>query len=61
MLDNQNLVEELLDMAKEPDSYSKSELGVMLLVAATEIIKLRELGQAVASERAWEEGAARGM
>lgn len=43
MLDDKNLVEELLDMAKEPDSFSKSELGMMLLVAATEIIKLREL------------------
>jgi hypothetical protein len=37
-----NLVEELLDMAKEPDAFSKSDLGIMLLVAATEIMKLRE-------------------
>ena len=58
MLDDKNLVQELLEMAKEPDSFSKSELGIMLLVAATEIIKLRELSQAPSSERAREESPA---
>jgi hypothetical protein len=52
MLDDNNLVEELLDMAKEPDAFSKSELGIMLLVAATEIIKLRERSEAPSSEGA---------
>jgi hypothetical protein len=38
-----DFVEELLNMAKQPDTFSKSELGEMILVAATEIIKLREM------------------
>jgi hypothetical protein len=44
MNDEPNLVHELLDMAARPESFAKPELGLMLLVAATEIIKLQELG-----------------
>ena len=43
MADEADFVDELLNMAKQPDSFSKSELGEMILVAATEIIKMREL------------------
>jgi hypothetical protein len=43
MDDESNLVHELLDMAARPESFAKPELGLMLLVAATEIIKLQEL------------------
>ena len=43
MADDTEIVDELLNMAKQPDSFSKSELGEMILVAATEILKLREL------------------
>jgi hypothetical protein len=43
MADEPDFVDELLNMAKQPDSFSKSELGEMILVAATEIIKMREL------------------
>jgi hypothetical protein len=42
-MDDSNLVHELLDMAARPESFAKPELGLMLLVAATEIIKLQEL------------------
>ena len=42
MADDADFVDELLNMAKRPDSFSKFELGEMILVAATEIIKLRE-------------------
>jgi hypothetical protein len=45
MNDEPTLVHELLDMAARPESFAKPELGLMLLVAATEIIKLQELGQ----------------
>ena len=47
MTDMQDFVDELLSMAKEPDSFSKSELGEMILVAATEILKLREFSQPI--------------
>jgi hypothetical protein len=40
------LVDQLLEMAKEPDRFSKPALGEMLVVAATEIIKLQQLNQA---------------
>jgi hypothetical protein len=43
MADEADFVDELLNMAKQPDSFSKSELGDMILVAATEIMKMREL------------------
>lgn len=43
MVDDDTLVNELLEMAKRPDGFSQFELGEMLLVAATEIIKLRGL------------------
>lgn len=39
-----DLVEELLSMAKEPDRFTPTDLGEMILIAATEIIKLREFG-----------------
>ena len=42
MADDADFVEELLNMAKQPDSFSKFELGEIILVAATEIIRLRE-------------------
>jgi hypothetical protein len=42
MADDADFLDELLDMAKQPDCFSKFELGEMILVAATEIIKLRE-------------------
>jgi hypothetical protein len=42
-----DFVDELLNMAKEPDSFSKSELGEMILVAATEILKLRDFSQPI--------------
>jgi hypothetical protein len=41
-IDDVDLVEELLGMAKEPDRFTRADLGEMVLVAATEIIKLRE-------------------
>jgi hypothetical protein len=44
-MDDIDLVEELLGMAKEPDHFSAADLGEMILVAATEIIKLRELAK----------------
>lgn len=37
-----DIVDEMLDMAKEPDAFSKDDLADMIMVAATEIIKLRE-------------------
>jgi hypothetical protein len=39
-----DVVDELLGMAQEPDQFSKGDLGDMILVAATEIIKLRGFG-----------------
>jgi hypothetical protein len=42
MDDNIDLVEELLGMAKEPHEFTRADLGAMILVAATEIFKLRE-------------------
>ena len=42
MHDDIDLVEELLGMAREPDQFARADLGEMILVAATEIIKLRE-------------------
>ena len=38
----EDLVEELLGMAKDPESFSKPRMAEAILVAATEIIKLRE-------------------
>ncbi len=37
-----DLVEEFLGMAKEPDQFTRADPGEMILVAATEIVKLRE-------------------
>jgi hypothetical protein len=51
MLDEHTLLDELLEMAKLPDAYSKSELAEMLLVAATEIIKLQEFGRPPGPQR----------
>ena len=42
--DEQNLVHDLLEMAACPERFSQSELGLMLLVAATAIIKLHQFG-----------------
>jgi hypothetical protein len=44
MPEGQSLTDELLDMARRPESFSKFDLGEMLLVAATEILKLQEFG-----------------
>jgi hypothetical protein len=46
MPEGQSLTEELLDMARHPESFSKLDLGEMLMVAATEILKLQEFGSA---------------
>jgi hypothetical protein len=51
MLDEPTLLDELLEMAKLPAAFSKSELGDMLLVAATEIIKLQEFSGAAMPQR----------
>jgi hypothetical protein len=37
-----DLVDELLGMAKDPDQYTRIDMAEMILVAATEIIRLRE-------------------
>ncbi|MET0599874.1 MAG: hypothetical protein ABWZ57_18625 [Mesorhizobium sp.] len=42
MEDQSDIVAELLDMAKDPDAFTKADLGEMILLAATEIIKLRQ-------------------
>jgi hypothetical protein len=39
-----DILDELLNMAKKPDDFTKSDLGEMILVAATEIIRLRQFG-----------------
>jgi hypothetical protein len=39
-----DIVDRLLGMAKEPDHFTKDDLGEMILVAATELIKLRGFG-----------------
>jgi hypothetical protein len=44
MITDTDLVEELLSMAKEPDQFTRADLAEMILVAATEILKLREFG-----------------
>lgn len=44
MTNDIDLVDELLSMAKEPDHFTRTDLGEMILIAATEIIKLREFG-----------------
>jgi hypothetical protein len=44
MTNDADLVDELLSMAKEPDHFTRTDLGEMILIAATEIIKLREFG-----------------
>ncbi|NGO50256.1 hypothetical protein [Allomesorhizobium camelthorni] len=44
MAKNLDMVDELLGMAKEPDQFTKDDLGDMILVAATEIMKLRGFG-----------------
>jgi hypothetical protein len=44
MTNDTDLVDELLSMAKEPDHFTRTDLGEMILIAATEIIKLREFG-----------------
>jgi hypothetical protein len=46
-----DFVDELLNMAKKPDSFSQFELGEMILVAATEILKLREFSQPIDTAR----------
>jgi hypothetical protein len=44
MSNDTDLVDELFSMAKDPDDFTRAELGEMILIAATEIIKLREFG-----------------
>jgi hypothetical protein len=36
-----DVVEELLDLARDPEPFSKEDMAEIALVAATEIIKLR--------------------
>jgi hypothetical protein len=38
-----DIVDEMLGMAKEPATFSQDDLAEMIIVAATEIIKLREI------------------
>ena len=45
MIEALDFVDELLDIAKDPERFSKPEMGEMILVAATEIIKLRSLNE----------------
>lgn len=44
MSNDTDLVDELLSMAKEPDHFTRADLGEMILIAATEILKLRGFG-----------------
>jgi hypothetical protein len=44
MSNDTDLVDELFSMAKDPDHFTRADLGEMILIAATEIIKLREFG-----------------
>jgi hypothetical protein len=37
-----DIVDEMLDMARNPDPFSKEDMAEMVLLAATEIIRLRE-------------------
>ena len=45
MIEALDLVDELLDIAKDPERFSKLEMAEMILVAATEIIKLRSFNE----------------
>ena len=42
-----DILDELLGAAKNPDQFTKYELGGLALEAATEIMKLRETGRIV--------------
>jgi hypothetical protein len=44
MQDEQSLIRDLLEMAACPERFSRSELSLMLLVAATAIIKREQFG-----------------
>lgn len=37
-----DIVDEMLDMAKDPEPFTKEDMAEMVLLAATEIIRLRE-------------------
>ena len=45
MIEPLDFVDELLNIAKDPEQFSKPEMGEMMLVAATEIIKLRSFNE----------------
>jgi hypothetical protein len=49
MSSDTDLVDELFSMAKDPDHFTCADLGEMILIAATEIIKLREFGPLIHS------------
>lgn len=42
MNEDVDIVEEMLGMAKDPEPFSKQDMAEMVLLAATEIIRLRE-------------------
>jgi hypothetical protein len=45
MINETDLVDELFSMAKDPDHFTRADLGEMILIAAIEIIKSREFGR----------------
>jgi hypothetical protein len=44
MANDLDIVDELLGIAKEPDHFTNDDLGDIILVAATEIMRLRGFG-----------------
>lgn len=42
MSDSLDIVDEMLGMAKDPEPFTKEDMAEMVLLAATEIIRLRE-------------------
>lgn len=42
MSDSVDIVDEMLGMAKDPEPFTKEDMAEMVLLAATEIIRLRE-------------------
>lgn len=52
MSDSLDIVEEMLGMAKDPDPFTKEDMAEMVLLAATEIIRLREFPPIWVEDRA---------
>lgn len=42
MNETADIVDEMLGMAKDPETFTKEDMAEMVLLAATEIIRLRE-------------------